>query len=366
MDIFLNSMNSINPQIVDELTRTQECSLWTFRKAIPETCFAISPRQSWGTLARILLTLSLFIFLETKLDGPILLLIWFFHGQAMVGLFVLAHECGHGSFSKSRRMNSFIGHLAFSPLGNGLVTWKLTHDHHHAHTQLRGQEVDWSSWLKTRKEFSETTWRKDFMTRLGYLLPMGILSWVGWNAIRRGMYKNKIMNRPLTPKEARAVTLSNLFMFLIMGLIYLLLWKFTGIWGVLKYHAIPATIAMVTGYLLLIIQHANPESLWYEDKSWTPVRGQLATTFDIRFPGIFEWLWLNINIHIPHHIAPRIPWYHLPEAQKNLIKTYPEFYQQRKFEWRELSWMIRTPYLEYIEEKNYYRFNAHSSDKHTS
>lgn len=341
-------------QKIDLKLRESTLSLGDIKKIIPRHCFYPVAIRSWFTLFRLFSMTALMIYLESQTHNLLLLsLLWLIHGQVLVGLFVLGHDCGHSSFSRTRWINNLIGYVTMSPLGNGLMTWKLTHDHHHAHTQKRGQEVDWSKRLLTKEEFAITSWRNNFVTRLGYLLPFGIFSWVGWNAISRGMKKSEILNTELTKHQMRAVQKSNLIMLSVMICIYSALWYFTGIWGMIKYHGIPATIAMMTGYFLLIIQHANEESIWYPSETWTTTKGQLASTFDVRFPRVFEWMWLDINIHIPHHVAPNMPWYHLRDARLVMKSHYPELYQERKFSWKEIAWMIRTPYLKSNSENQY-------------
>jgi omega-6 fatty acid desaturase (delta-12 desaturase) len=309
------------------------------RQSIPEPCYEIGPLKSWFTVARIFAFLALCLYLETRTSNLFLLIpLWFFHGQVLVGLFVLGHDCGHNTFSKNKMMNLIMGHVAFSPLGNGLVNWTVTHNHHHAHTQLRGQDVDWSKWLMTEEEFKRATWRNNFSGKLGYALPFGVFFWIWLNAITRG-FRN----------TSSRVRISNLIMWSVMILVYGSLAWFTGFSGMMKYHGIPATIAMFTGYFLLTIQHANEKSKWFDESSWTPVRGQMESTFDVRFPRFFEWLWLDINIHVPHHVSAAIPWYELRKAGRELKKDHPELYQERQFSFDEISWMIRTPM---VSEKN--------------
>lgn len=240
-----------------------------------------------------------------------------------------------------------MGHLAFSPLGNGLINWTLTHNHHHAHTQLKGQDVDWSKWLMTKEEYQKATWSKNFAGKLGYQLPFGIFFWIWLNAIRRGL-----------SNPSSSVKKSNFIMWSIMISLYAGLANTSGLWGMIKYHAIPASIAMFTGYFLLTIQHANEKSKWFLEKSWTPMRGQLESTFDVRFPRALEWLWLDINIHVPHHVAPGMPWYRLRAARLAILNDHREHYQERIFSMDELSWMLKTPHLFFDEVKLHFRIDT--------
>jgi omega-6 fatty acid desaturase (delta-12 desaturase) len=305
------------------------------QKSVPRDLLELSPFRAWWTVIRIFALLGACLYLETLTDKALYLIpLWFFHGQILVGLFVLGHDCGHRSFSRNRMMNLVMGHVAFSPLGNGLVNWTVTHNHHHAHTQLRGQDVDWSKWLMTEDEFAQASWKNNFAGKFGYALPFGVFFWVWLNAIMRGLRNT-----------SSSVRVSNLIMWSVMISIYGFLAYFTGLSGMFKYHGIPAAIAMFTGYFLLTIQHANEVTSWYSEKSWTPLKGQTESTFDVRFPRIFEWLWLDINIHVPHHISPGIPWYNLRQASAEIKRVHPEIYRERNFSLKEFSWMVRTPFL---------------------
>jgi omega-6 fatty acid desaturase (delta-12 desaturase) len=124
-----------------------------------------------------------------------------------------------------------------------------------------------------------------------------------------------------------------------------------GFWFLLKYYGIAAFVATWVGALVVTLQHANAQTLYFDQASWKPIRGQMVSTFDIRFSRPLSWMWCHIDIHIPHHIAPRIPWYKLPEARAALKAAYPELYQERPFRLKDLSWMLRTPYLERDEAR---------------
>lgn len=55
-------------------------------------------------------------------------------GMIATGIWILAHECGHGAFSKSKRLNNTMGFLLHSFLLVPYQSWRLTHAQHHKHT----------------------------------------------------------------------------------------------------------------------------------------------------------------------------------------------------------------------------------------
>lgn len=58
----------------------------------------------------------------------------FVQGLACTGLWILAHECGHGAFSLHTRVNNVIGWAAHSFLLVPYYSWKFSHARHHRFT----------------------------------------------------------------------------------------------------------------------------------------------------------------------------------------------------------------------------------------
>jgi omega-6 fatty acid desaturase (delta-12 desaturase) len=136
--------------------------------------------------------------------------------------------------------------------------------------------------------------------------------------------------------------------------LYAALWYRFGFLGMLEYHGIPATVAMVTSWVIITIQHANEHGIWYEPESWTALQGQLVSTFDVRFPRWLEYLWCYGTIHIPHHVAPTVPWYHLKESSRAIKAAYPDYYQEMPFTLDLVRWLWRTPFLRRVDDYHYY------------
>lgn len=58
----------------------------------------------------------------------------FIQGLICTGLWILAHEAGHGSFSKHQRFNDVVGFFAHSALCVPYFSWKFSHHRHHMYT----------------------------------------------------------------------------------------------------------------------------------------------------------------------------------------------------------------------------------------
>lgn len=360
-----------NPRMVDEQMRADPHSLPELRRVIPGECFVFSAARSWGTLLRIVACSAICLMLIAAVlphgrpyDAaqlwriPALVVLWFTYGWVLVGLFVLGHDCGHRTFSRRRWVNTLVGYCCMAPLASSLHAWILTHDHHHAYTQRRGSDVDWAAYMVTREEFASTSPPPSFVTRLGYALPFGVFLWIFWNSLRRSISIDAILAPHRRPRERVRLRISNMITALVLVCIYGGLWRTTGFWGMVAFHGIPAAIAMMTGWVIITIQHANEDTLLYEESEWTPARGQVVSTFDIRFPRVLEWLWCDINIHVPHHVAPGVPWYHLKTAGRALRQAYQSLYQEEAFGARHIACFYRTPFLKKVESKGYYVLDA--------
>ncbi len=355
-------------EAIDDRVRAEGLTLSAVRAAIPAALMVPSEARSWAALLRVLLSAAGCLWLLSHLGadplrtGPAewlaLCAVWLLYGLVLVGLFVIGHDCGHGSFSRHRWLNALVGYAVMSPMVNGFHTWVLTHSHHHAYTQLRGQEVDWGAYLQTEAELAERTWRDDPIIRLGYAMPLGIFLWIGWNTLRRGVMVRGVIGPERYARERAALLRSNAIMLACQLAITIGLLSLGGVWALVKYHSIPATIAGIFGAFIIAAGHASAESLVFEEGDWTSPRGQLSSTYNVRFPRLIEWLICDINVHGPHHVSVRIPWYSLRAADDALTTAWPGLIQTRRFSIRELSWCLRTPVLEADREHGRYRLRA--------
>lgn len=115
------------------------------RDAIPAHCFKRSAVRGLGYVARDLFSLAITFYLfntyltpENVPSTPIRAALWgvytFIQGLFATGIWVLAHECGHQSFSPSKTLNDTVGWILHSALLVPYFSWKITHGKHHKAT----------------------------------------------------------------------------------------------------------------------------------------------------------------------------------------------------------------------------------------
>lgn len=118
-------------------------TLKTIRDAIPEYCFQRNLLTSLSHLASDLAIIAVFAYLASYIShsslpewSPYVLwpIYWFIQGAVMTGVWVLAHECGHQSFSESEVANNIVGTVCHSLLLVPYHSWRITHGRHHNNT----------------------------------------------------------------------------------------------------------------------------------------------------------------------------------------------------------------------------------------
>ena len=115
----------------------------TIRDAIPAHCFQPSLVRSLGYLVRdtVMITAlgwAALTFIPRIEDTAWRVAAWMVYGyvQGLVctGLWILAHEAGHGAFSLHQRVNDVVGWAAHSALLVPYFSWKFSHHRHHRFT----------------------------------------------------------------------------------------------------------------------------------------------------------------------------------------------------------------------------------------
>lgn len=345
----------MTPLEVDASCTAERITLARLRAALPPEVFAISPRRAWLGLARAAATIATGELLLARVhvepglaalwQVPALLLGWFVVMAGMGGFFVIGHDCGHEAFSRRRWVNSLVGHLCMSPNLTSFHGWRLSHAHHHARAQLRRDDTDWPEQMLTREEYERAPALVRLQARAGYGSPVGLMVGFLVGMVRRTAMKRLYPQVKLGARARRELSTSNIVMFLTCGAIAIPLFAILGTWAMFKHYLIPIYLGMVTGALFTYLHHSGEDALVFDETSWTPVRGQVVSTFDVRFPTWFEVLFFHINRHPAHHLSPRIPWYHLPRAMQALREAHPTLHMERRFTLGYLLRAWRAPLL---------------------
>jgi len=131
----------------------------------------------------------------------------------LIRLFIIFHDCGHGSFFKSKRTNKIVGMtlgiLAFTPY----FKWHNQHHIHHATTGNLDKRGIGDVWTLTVKEYLESSkWRRFFYR--AFRNPF-ILFTIGSAYVI--LIQNRFSKKEMTTKERWNIYFTN-FMILVMAI----------------------------------------------------------------------------------------------------------------------------------------------------
>ncbi len=226
-------------------------------------------------------------------------------------LFMLQHDCGHGAFFRSQKLNNLIGGIL------GVFTlvpysyWRRTHAIHHATSGNLDHRSFGDIDTLTVREYLSRPRAKRVMYRL-YRHP-AVLLMVG--PIWQFFLKHRLpLDVPRSWKrEQLGVQLTNLGLAgVVVAMSWILGWK-----AFLMVQLPISLIAGSFGVYLFYVQHQYEDTYWRYREAWNYYRAGLEGSSHLTMPKVLQWCTANIGLHHIHHIASRIPNYNLQRAFDN-------------------------------------------------
>jgi len=231
----------------------------------------------------------------------------------LVRLFMIQHDCGHGSFFPSRRANDWVGRalgvLTLTPYD----LWRYTHALHHAHSgNLDRARVGSIDTLSVR-DYQDLPG----VQRLRYRLYRHPLVLFGLGPIYLFMLQNRL---PVGFMRAGWMPwLSTMGTNAAIVLVATAMISLVGAGTFFVVHLPIAVLAGAIGVWLFYVQHQFENTRWAHDDEWTFHETALYGSSYYDLPAPVRWLTANIGVHHVHHLASSIPFYRLPEV----LRDYP-------------------------------------------
>ncbi|GAM83683.1 hypothetical protein ANO11243_016720 [Dothideomycetidae sp. 11243] len=338
------------------------------RDAIPVHCFERSAATGLYYVARDVVSLATTFFLfnryvtpENVPSYPARFVLWglytFIQGLFGTGLWVLAHECGHQSFSPSKTLNDTVGWFCHSALLVPYFSWKISHGKHHKATGNMERDMvfvprtrqDQASRIGAKLHEMHELMEDTPIATLSHLLYQQLGGWPaylitnvtghnnhhkqpeGKGAGKKNGFSGGVNHfLPSSPlyekKDEHLILLSDLGIALTGAALYYIGstygWGNLLVWYVLPYLWVNHWLVAIT-----FLQHTDPSLPHYDANTWTFTRGA-AATIDREFGFIGRQLLHGIiETHVLHHYVSTIPFYHADEATEAIKGVMGEHYR---------------------------------------
>ncbi len=229
-------------------------------------------------------------------------------GALVVRLFIIFHDCGHGSFFKSTAANDIVGFitgiLTFTPYYH----WRWEHAIHHGSSGHLDRRGTGDVWTLTVQEYLEASRWKKFAYRLArnpivlfIIAPLYLF-----------VIQQRFPSFAASRRERHSVYAMDLA---ILGLAIGLSWIF----GLKEYVIIQLIILMTAGSAgvwMFYVQHQFEDVYWERGEDWSYTAAALQGSSFYKLPRILQWFTGNIGFHHIHHLSPRIPNYNLEKCHQ--------------------------------------------------
>ncbi len=224
-------------------------------------------------------------------------------GGFLMRLFIIHHDCGHGSFFKSQRANDIVGFitgvLTFTPYH----FWRWEHAVHHAGSGDLDRRGQGGVWTLTVQEYLDAPLWKRCLYRL-VRNPVVLLL-----AVPSILFL--ILHRFGSAGASRRDRLSVYWTNLTIVAVAVILSAMMGFKTYLVIQLAVMTVSSTVGVWLFYVQHQFEGVNWQRHDEWDYTAAALEGSSYYKLPKILQWFSGNIGFHHIHHLSPRIPNYYL-------------------------------------------------------
>lgn len=280
--------------------------------------------QLFNTFVPFLL-LCVAMYQSMKISYALALLLAVPTAGLVVRIFIIQHDCGHGSFFKNNTANDWTGRILSLFTITPYNYWRRLHALHHASSSNLDKRGYGDIDTLTVREYQA----RGFWGRLGYRIYRNpfFLMFIG------GPLHFLLLQRlPLAfEKPSLSMWMS------VMGLNLAMLIFYGGLIayiGTVEFFMIALPVALFSsaaGIWLFYIQHQFEDTHWAKESEWDRKSAALYGSSYYQLPKLLQWFTGNIGIHHVHHLCSAIPNYRLQEC----LDEKPQLQQINKLTIRE-------------------------------
>ncbi|HEX3430949.1 MAG TPA: fatty acid desaturase [Rhizomicrobium sp.] len=292
---------------------------------------AVAPFESpfaVASLVQFLSTLLLYVgccalmYRSLSISYALTLALAFPAAAFLTRLFIIQHDCGHGSFFRSERANTLVGRICSVITLAPYDSWRRQHALHHANwnnldRRESGTDI-YSAWLTVREFRALSPWRRFLHRAVRHpLIAHGLLP----PAIFLILYRVPFDTPKHWRRERRSVHATNAA---IAAAVIALGW-FLGFGAVAAVQLPIVVVSTVAGVWLFGIQHRFDAAQYFREAEWSFAQASLQGSSYLKLPRLLQWSSGNIGFHHIHHLAPRVPNYRLESCYRSnpLLQAEP-------------------------------------------
>src|SRR5437588_5031153 len=229
-------------------------------------------------------------------------------GAFLVRIFIIFHDCGHGSYFRSRTANDVVGFITGMLTFTPYYHWRWEHAIHHASAGHLDKRGTGDVWTLTVQEYLESSrWK-----RIAYRLARNPIILFLIAPLYVFLIRQRFPSANANKRERRSVLWMNLA---VLGTAIGL----SAIFGVKAYVLIQLMVMAVAGGVgvwLFYVQHQFEGVYWERGEDWDYTNAALQGSSFYKLPRILQWFSGNIGYHHIHHLSSRIPNYNLEQCHK--------------------------------------------------
>jgi omega-6 fatty acid desaturase (delta-12 desaturase) len=225
----------------------------------------------------------------------------------MMRTFIIFHDCGHGSFFASQRLNDLVGFITGVLTLTPYYSWKHDHAIHHATSGDLDRRGVGDVYTMTVREYLAAPWWK----RFGYRVMRNPVAMFVFGSLLVFVVAQRIPHG--TGKRERAsIWWTNLALACIAVLLSLLFgWR-----AYLTVQLLVVLFGASVGIWLFYVQHNFEGVYWERHAQWSYFKASMQGSSFYKLPAVLNWFSGNIGFHHIHHLGARIPNYNLARAYR--------------------------------------------------
>jgi omega-6 fatty acid desaturase (delta-12 desaturase) len=243
------------------------------------------------------------MYFTVRISWPLTLGLGVLASLFLVRVFIIFHDCGHGSYFKSKRANNLMGFVS------GLLTltpyrhWKWQHAVHHGTAGNLDARGIGDVWTMTVKEYQAAS----LATRLRYRFTRNPFVLFGLVPLGLFFVYQRFAYSSASRRDRNSVHWMNFAILLYVISLSLLF----GFWSFLWIQVTITAVSGTLGVWLFYVQHQFEDTYWRAGGEWDYTASAMEGSSFYKLPAVLNWFSGNIGYHHIHHLSSRVPNYHL-------------------------------------------------------